>query len=178
MGINDIELPSFALAGLYSSTLIGENDPKPGAHSTAPAPSNSATKDGTSNPLKWLGNNEQMVLIVVKSSAATYLPDQQLSFLTGILTACRLSIADVAILNTHQHEGISYKEIISRLNSKNILLFGIGPAEWGLPINFPAYQLQQFNGATYLAAPALPELEDDKIQKSKLWVALKNMFNI
>lgn len=178
MGINNIKLPAQTIAELYGHSLIGE------AKSTIFQPTipisneTEATPAKASTVLKWLGNNEQKVLILVNNSTATFLPDKQLSFLTGILTACRLSIADVAILNIHHHPNLTYKEIQAELQSKNVVLFGIEPAAIELPINFPHYQLQQFTGTTYLTAPTLPELEDDKVEKSKLWVCLKKMFGI
>lgn len=179
MGINNIELPAQTISELYSNSLIGEAgssifQPTNNKRIEAEAPPAKAT----STVLKWLGNNEQRVLILVNNSTATYLPDKQLSFLTGILTACRLSIADVAILNIHYHPNLTYKEIQADLQCKNVVLFGIEPATIELPINFPHYQLQQFTGTTYLTAPTLPELEDDKVEKSKLWVCLKKMFGI
>ena len=101
-----------------------------------------------------------------------------MNFLTGILSACKFGLDDVSVVNLNDHQGTSYKELISYFKSKVVLLFDIEPASFGLPINFPYYQLQAFAGNTFLYAPSLKELEKDKIEKSKLWVCLKRLFNL
>ncbi len=178
MGINDIELPAALIADLYQHALIGEAGKATGFVPAAPLKNAAQTPAESISALKWLGNNEKQVLIVVNHADAAYLPDKQLTFLTGILTACRLSIADVAILNTEQHTGVTYKEAIDALQSRSVILFGIEPADFGLPLSFPHYQLQPFSGVTYLAAPTLLALENDKVEKSKLWVCLKRLYNV
>jgi hypothetical protein len=47
-----------------------------------------------------------------------------------------------------------------------------------LPLNFPHYQIQPFANCSFLYTPSLSEVETDKVQKSKLWVALRRLFNI
>jgi hypothetical protein len=58
------------------------------------------------------------------------------------------------------------------------LLFDTSPAAISLPMSFPYYQLQSFAGSTFLYAPSLKELENDRVEKSKLWVCLKRLFNL
>jgi hypothetical protein len=176
MGINDIEFTPQVVADLYPDSLIGEAGKVQAAAIIPEEKSNADAENDTG--LKWLGNNEQRVLIVVNNPETTYLPDKQLTFLTGILTACRLSIADVAIVNMGKQTAFTYKDAASGLQSKNVILFGISPDAFGLPMSFPQYQLQAFTGVTYLAAPALPLLENDKAEKGKLWLSLKKMFGI
>jgi len=45
-------------------------------------------------------------------------------------------------------------------------------------MNFPHFQQQKFTGITFLFSPSLNELENDKLLKSKLWICLKQIFNI
>ncbi|MBK9568854.1 MAG: hypothetical protein IPO53_02260 [Chitinophagaceae bacterium] len=52
------------------------------------------------------------------------------------------------------------------------------PAAFGLPMHFPHYQIQAFAGNSFLYAPSLKELENDRVEKSKLWVCLKRLFNL
>ena len=130
-----------------------------------------------SKPLKYLGGNQKHILVIVSHSAVPFLPDAELSFLTNILAACKLSIADIGIINNTTVGQTDLQNLIDS-EAKNILLFGVEPLSIGLPINFPAFQLQQFNKRTYLHAPALSEIENDKAVKSRLWTSLRAMFGI
>ncbi len=175
MDINNIELPGMMVADLYQSSLIDGTEAK----EKAPVVTVAATAIADENiSYKSLGNNQRNVLIVVKSSDAVYLPDNQLAFLTGILGACKLSLADVAIVNLANYSDVSYKELTTFFKSKITLLFDVEPAQFGLPISFPHYQIQPFANNSFLYSAPLNGLENDKIEKSKLWVCLKRLFNL
>ena len=173
MSLNDINLPASVIADLYSNSLvdIGEISIQKTV-STIIAPETKSTEG-----LKWLGNNDKKVLIVVKSPDAVHLPDNELQLLTSMLVACQMTIADVAIVNLDKQTQ-SYKEILKELGSRTALLFDIEPSGFGLPMNFPHFQIQPYAGCSFLYAPSLKELEADKILKSKLWVSLRRLFNI
>lgn len=181
MDLNHIELSPFMLAGLYKSSLI-ESEIIPGIKK-ADQINKIAEKSTKSIPVetapwKWLGNNLKHIIIVVNNHEVVYLPDNELTFLTGILTACKLTIADVAIINLNNHPQVSYKELTSFFKSRVVLLFNINPTSFGLPLDFPQYQIQSFAGNTFLYSSSLNELENDKLEKSKLWVSLKRLFNL
>jgi hypothetical protein len=59
-----------------------------------------------------------------------------------------------------------------------MILLGLTPEEFEMPLNFPEFQVQPFNNCTFLHAPMLEVLEADKVLKSKLWVCLKKMFGM
>jgi hypothetical protein len=85
---------------------------------------------------------------------------------------------DVAIINTRKNKNITYKAIEQELKGEKIILFGVAPAQINLPIEFPHYQVQPFNSQTYLSAAMLPEIQDNKAEKAKLWNCLKQIFAI
>src|SRR5271169_6344375 len=87
MSLNNIQLPGFLIEEWYSDKLI-----------VLPAVTSPAGPSTTS-PLKCLGNNRRHITILVNASGSPFLPDNQLTFLTKILEACRLTLADVAIVN-------------------------------------------------------------------------------
>jgi len=161
MSLNNIQLTPTMLAGLYKNSLVETE----------------VVSTPEVKQLKYLGNNHKNILVIVSHSSVPFLPDEELNFLTNILAACKLSIADIGILNNKNTELAELQNLIS-LESKNVLLFGVEPSAIGLPINFPAFQLQSFNNRTYLHAPQLGQIENDKPLKGKLWSGLKLMFGI
>lgn len=167
MSLNSIQLSQNELVLLYKNSLVdltnGETVGK-----QLPA----------DQPFKFLGGNKKNVLVVVHYPEAAHLPDRQLTFLTRLLAACHLHLGDVAILNFFHHNASEFNSIISFFKPKSVLLFGTEPATFGTPLLFPAYQVQAYQEAVYLFTPALGELENDKLQKSKLWVCLKKIFNL
>lgn len=177
MNLNNIELPSSLLVDLYHTSLFNTNEfsIETKIDKEAPKP---VDKADIAAPWKWLGDNKKNILVIVNNKEVVHLPDSELSFFTGILSACKLTVADVAIVNINNHPQASYKELTSFFTSKIVFLFDIEPAAFGLPMNFPHYQIQSFAGNSFLYSPSLKDLEDDKVQKSKLWICLKRLFNL
>ena len=130
---------------------------------------------------KFLGKNGKKITILVQSPTVPFLPDNQLSFLTKILEACRMNIGDVAIVNTAT-ASVNIATLKQQLQPTAILLFGLEPTAIKLPINFPEFKVQPYDSCSYLSAPPLTRLvaqsEESKLLKSKLWVCLKTLFNV
>jgi hypothetical protein len=179
MDLNHLELPPFMIAGLYRSSLVETGEmtiESPAVIEKTPAPvlPSAVATIGW----KYLGENRKNILLVLSYKEAVHLPDEELSFLTGILTACKLSLADIAIVNLGNYPEATYKELTSFFKSKIVLLFAVEPAAFGLPMSFPHFQIQPFANNSFLFSPSLKELENDKLLKSKLWVCLKRLFNL
>lgn len=150
------------LADLYRDSLVETNN---------------KTVTPEAKHLKYLGNNQKKIIVIVSHESVPFLPDNELSFLSNVLAACKLGIADIGILNAYNADETELQNSINTEANK-VLLFGIEPLEIGLPINFPPFQLQPFNSRTYLHAPALSQIENDKGLKGRLWTSLKAMFGI
>jgi len=181
MDLNNISLPASLVVNLYHSSLIADDETVTKKKDVAETIEENATpviEKNESAAWKSLGSNAKNILIIVKSKEAVHLPDNELAFLTGILGACKLSLADVAIVNLNNHPGATYKELTTFFKSKIVFLFDEEPAAFGLPLSFPHYQIQAFAGNSFLYSPSLKDLENDKIEKSKLWVCLKRLFNL
>jgi hypothetical protein len=179
MDLNHIRLPASVVADLYHKSLIDTTGTLSGSkvEKTSVAKTLIAGVPGNTG-LKYLGENRKNILIIVNHADAVYLPDDELGFLTGILNACKLSIGDVAIVNFNNHPDVSYKELTNHFKSRNVFLFGVEPATFGLPMSFPHFQVQSFANNSFLFSPVLKELENDKLLKSKLWICLKRIFGI
>ena len=166
MGLDDIQLPPIVLQELFKHSLIDlKSEEKP-------------EKKETSKQFYTLGNNRKHILILVEGDETLYLPDDQLNFLMGILAACNLSMEDVAILNIKKNKSVTYKAFTNELKSVKIFLFGVNPGQIELPLDFPNYQIQQYNNQIYLTAPALAQFHDNKAEKTKLWICLKQIFAV
>lgn len=169
MDINNIELPDSVVALLYPSTLIDEGRSEPDVISQ---------QVNSSEQIPSLGGNQQHILIIVNDSTVPFLQDEDLQQLTAILTACKLSMADVALVNVTKMDAFSYKEMLKKFNARIVLLFDLEPAVFGLPMNFPAYQIQPFAGTSFLYSISLRKLTENTDEKLKLWQALKRLFNL
>lgn len=166
MSLDNIQLPSIVIQELFKNSLVQLN------------------AEAVIEPLSAcssfiiLGNNRRHILIIVDGKDSMYLPDDQLNFLMGILSACKLIMEDVAVLNIRKNETATYQSLTTALHSSVIILFAVLPEQIGLPLEIPHYQVQQYNKQTYLLAPSLPDLAGDKREKGKLWDCLKKIFSI
>lgn len=175
MSLNNLELSPALLAGLYSSSLIDTDQQEPVA---SIGPAIISIEKPSVPEWKSLGNNQQQILIVVDYANLGFLPDNDLNLLTNMLSACKLGLGDVAIINLQQYTGVEGKTITTHFKSKRVLLFGIDPISFGLPVNFPLFQVQAVANTVYLYSPALDTIIDDKLAKSKLWVCLQKVFGL
>jgi DNA polymerase III psi subunit len=166
MSLNDIQLQPTSIRELYSKSLVEIK-------------SNKTTVEAMpAQSLSILGKNLKGIVLVVSNAEAAFVTDDELNFLLGILSACKLNMDDVGILNIRKHAAADYKNISAELRAEKVFLFGVDPAEIKLPLSFPYYQVQRYNDQTYLASPALAEIQNDKAEKTKLWNCLKQIFSI
>lgn len=166
MDINNIELTPAAVTALFKNSLYMEE-------------SNKAEKVKEEKTVfKYLGQNNKKIVLLVNYTDAAFLPDKQLEFLTSVLTACKLSLADVAIINGAYAGDTSYKSLSKELQMQYAILFGVNPSSLSLPVDFPSYQVQSFSNCTYLYSDSLEALAADKELKTKLWFCLKKIFGI
>jgi hypothetical protein len=166
MSLDNIQLPSIVLQDLYKKTLVDLNNNKPAG---------TQIKKGS---VSFLGDNEQNICIVVADENNLHLTDDLLNFLQGVLGACKLTMADIALVNTKKNNDITYEILQKELKAEVCLLFGVTPAQIHLPLTFPLYQIQKFNNQQYLAVLPLQQLQQDKAEKGKLWLCLKTIFNL
>ncbi|MCW3080477.1 hypothetical protein [Segetibacter sp.] len=183
MSAEKIQLPDFLLAELYKGSLVEldtynaeavqtqlEEQPLKGQEAIEPL-----------DKVAFLGENKKGVIIIVHQPDAVFLLEEELIFLTSILKACHLDLADIAIINNSRQE-VDYEAIKQQLGAKTILLFDVEPSAIKLPFMIPAFQVQKFSGSTIMVAPPLTHINkagvEGKLLKTKLWLSLKNVFNI
>jgi hypothetical protein len=177
MGLNDIQLNGSMLAGFYANTLV-ETEMLPAEAVKEKAPKKKGAGQTAVAGSGFLGSNGKKIAIVVSHEGIPFLPQTELSFLTAILAACKLTLADIAIMNSNGLPEADIQERIRNLEARQVILFGKEPLAIGLPIHFPPFQLQQFDGRTYLHCATLTEIERHKPLKGSLWGSLKGMFGL
>ncbi len=172
MSLNTIKFDTTDIALLFKNSLVEIDTEK------QVLPLGNGNSDPIAIGWKYLGENKKNVLVVVRYPGVMHIPDKQLSFLTKLLAACNLNVADVAILNFHQHRSPDFEKIIDHFKPKVVLLFNIEPGEFGMPILFPQFQVQGYKDAVYVSSPSLEVIEPDKALKGSVWVCLKKVFNL
>lgn len=151
-----IILPPSLIASLYENVLIDE------------------AADGIEQVAKEISSTKKIVIIA--EAKTNVLPPSQQLFLEAILKACKLNIAEVAVLTDKEPMTSDHKEINAHYGAENIILFGLSPSSIALPVYFPPFQVQSFQGTNYLHAPSLEAIEADKTLKVQLWQSLKQLF--
>jgi len=162
MSLDNIQLTPFVLGNLFNKSLY---DLKP------------TGEKSTASSISFLGDNKKRIALLVYSPESIYLPDEELNFLLGILTACKLSMMDIALINISKNPELSYTDIAEQIKAEKVFLFGLNPEVLKLPLQFPHYQLQHYNNQVYLSSAPLNKLQTDKQEKLKLWNSLKRVFS-
>ncbi|MBC7866428.1 MAG: hypothetical protein H7X88_02735 [Gloeobacteraceae cyanobacterium ES-bin-316] len=164
MSLDNIQLSPFLLQSLYTKTLV-ELDPL-----------EAIPQEAVKQTIPFLGKNDKKILLVVDEKDTAFLADNDLNLLLSILSACKLSMADIALVNFNKNQDALYNKLIEEFSPTFVILFGITPKLLSFPLNFPNYQLQQYNHQTYLCAPALKILAVEKEEKKELWNSLQKHF--
>src|SRR5687768_3839854 len=151
MSLYNIQLPPAVICSLYHYYLVDINDSK-------------KKTEITKSDNLFLGGNDKNILLLVNNFGVSFLTDNQLDFLLGILSACKLNLADVAIINLNK---TAEKEMFEFLKASKIIAFGIKASAIGLPFSIPEFQVQLFNNQTYVFAPELSIIEKEIALKRK-----------
>ncbi len=173
MSFEKLILPPASIVSLYSKSLVESNDEI--------VSSEDAFIQQVKEGYVYLGSNNKRIALLVNFSEAPIIPDHHLQFLSRMLEACKLNLGDVAILNQSK-QTLDIKQLKEQLHPVSLVLFGIKSEDIGLPLNFPLFKPQVYDGITYLYVPGLELLNQDteegKLLKSKLWVCLRQLFGI
>lgn len=166
MSLDNIQLPTFVIQDLFQKSLVDIHSNK------------SDQLTATTEALTFFGGNKQHIILLVYNPDTAFVTDQQLTFLSGILNACKLTLEDIGLLNIASSPSVSYKKISDTFNPRIVIMFGISPDHIELPFVMPAFQRQSYNNQVYLAVPSLTDLENDRELKKKLWTVLQQIFSL
>lgn len=149
---------------------------------TAVTPKPTVANTATETPKQWfLGNNGKQITVMVKEDTVPYINDKHLQFLSNVLSACKLNLGDIALVNYNSYP-LGFDELRAKSNPKIVLVFDLTPKELKLPFTIPVYQVQDYAQCRFLFAPSLTKMEGDhadaKAEKTKLWNSLKTLFGL
>jgi hypothetical protein len=191
-------LPAAVLVSLYKDSLVlpekeikSPEDAETAMHTIigqaaiASAPINEKVNEQKpvlpATPLKYLGDHLKKIMIIVKDENAVHLNETDLGLLSSILNACKLTLADIALVNL-ANQPFSLQDLLETLPSVLVISFEVNSAQ--LKIKLPGTLYKQIIlGETHLlfsnslSSMQGPE-QNAKIEKSKLWTALKVLFQL
>jgi hypothetical protein len=165
MSLDNIQLTAETSRILFSKSLISFENQIP------------LEEENESIKISSFGENEKHILFLTSDAGHKFLPDNEMELLTNLVSACQLSMADIALVNFHSNP-LNYQQFNGYFQPKKILLFGISTSEVELPFTIPFFQIQNFNSQEYLTAPALKEFLENKNLKKDLWKSLQKLFQL
>ncbi|MRG49157.1 hypothetical protein GFS24_28865 [Chitinophaga sp. SYP-B3965] len=165
MSLEQLQLDPYLLAQMYDQPIIPE------MRSAQPAVEKALPK------VKYLGENQKNVLLLIQNESEAYLNDELFNLLTNILSACKLGMQEVALINVAQYPGLTLADYKNILPVQQCIIFAIPLEILGLP-PMQAYQLETHLQIPVLYSDHLQLIATDKTSKGKLWMALKQLFGI
>lgn len=174
MSIDNIQLTAGLCENLFSKSLIDSTNSvsnKPNVISTQ-----IIKEPAEKIRIKSLGENNGNILFLVNNTENIFLSDEEMKLLSDLLTACKISMADIALVNYHQNPQLNYQQIADQFKSKKNLVFGLSAADLELPFTIPFFQIQKFQDSTYMIAPPFSDFLNNINLKKELWASLKKIF--
>lgn len=168
---NNKTLSSFVIAKLYKDSLVLIEDKNEEI-------SGEINQDVN---ILYLGENKKNIAIFLYEEDAVHISDEGFQFLTSILNACNLNIADVAIINL-KNQDLDINLINFQLNPTVCIVFGNIIKNILSENEIKLYSPTTINNTTWLHTIEFSMLQANsvnaKVEKSKLWVCLKQIFKI
>lgn len=129
----------------------------------------------TVSPIPFKGNNAKNVLILIDIGGELKKEDQTL--LENLLTACNLSMDDVALVNMSEQEA-TLSDIIKRLSVRQGVLFGVPALSMDISFTGSEETLLYYENKTFIKTLPLTALQNHVPKKKALWAALQKMFDL
>ncbi|MBP5999391.1 MAG: hypothetical protein KA534_02950 [Sediminibacterium sp.] len=180
-------LPNSVLVNLYKESLVlgavPENVDKKEVPSPVIEPENAiiTAENDPIAPIKFLGEHQKKILVLVQDSSAVHLNERDFDLLTSILNACKLTIADIALINL-SNKNFSLHQILEQAPSDFVLIFDINPTQLKIKLPTKLYSPILLGATQLLFCNNLSNMQgidqDSKVEKMKLWNALKLIFKL
>lgn len=177
-------LPASVLVSLYKDTLVLPDEEK-----KPEIIQNKEEKEAKTveipkvkklvGPLKHLGDHHKKILVIVNDPNSVYLNETDFILLTSILNACKLTIADIALVNIGNQE-TSLHQILETLPSSKIMCFDVAPTDLKIKLPTTLYKVNELGESILFFSKALSSMQgtgaEAKQEKGTLWILLKKLF--
>jgi hypothetical protein len=177
MGINDIRLSPSLVAALYPESLVDGRDQVPPGKPAKPG----LTSQTEESVYPFLGKNLQSICFLVSYPDDEFIPDEQLVFLMKILTACRFSLDDIALVNS-KHRPVQMETLKNQFNPRIIFLWGTPSSIPDIDREFPDMIISSWQNISILPVSQPEIMSTDSPEglamKRNLWVSLKKLFKL
>jgi hypothetical protein len=181
------KLPNSVLVNLYKESLVlgavALNVDKKVQASPPLEEKNAAIAEEAplTAPIKFLGEHQKKILVLVQDVDAVHLNERAFDLLTSILNACKLTIADIALINL-ANKNFSLHQILTQVPSEFVLVFDINPSQLKIKLPTKLYTPILLGETQLLFSNNLAQMQGidqaSKIEKTKLWTALKLIFKL
>ncbi len=191
-------LPAAVLVSLYKDTLVltetaaqilDKEEKK--AHALvgetvlATAPINEKVNEqkvvDATTPLKYLGDHLKKVIVIVNDPTAVYLNEADLGLLSSILNACKLTLADIALINIAT-QSIGLHDMLETLPSTLVISFDVNATQLKIKLPATLYKPIVLGDTHVLFSNSLSNMQggdvNAKTEKGKLWIVLKQLFQL
>jgi len=130
---------------------------------------------------KYLGDHHKKIVVLVNDPVSVYLNEADFILLTSILNACRLTIADIALVNIgNQKAGLH--QILHLLPSKLVIAFELDSKALKIKLPTQLYKVIPLGENNLLFSKSLASMQgtdaNAKQEKAKLWAVLKQIFQL
>lgn len=182
-------LSTAVLANLYKESLViiphapTENtkittEEKSATTTTKMVASKEVKWDG---PIKSLGEHNKKITVIVNDPNSVHLNESDFILLTSILNACRLTIADIALINLGK-QPVGLHQILQEYPSTLVISFAVDATQLKVKLPNTLYKVSQLGESHILFSNALASMQgtgvEAKQEKAKLWTVLKKIFEL
>jgi hypothetical protein len=172
---NKVTTPTVAMDAQATTTVVQIEADKDNNYNTTNEPIKELGQ------IKYLGEHLKQVTIIVKDELAVYLNENDLTLLSSILSACKLTLADIALINVAQQK-LSLHEILNVLPSKLVMIFDVSSTTLKIKLPTTLYKSIQLGDTYLLFSNSLSLMQGGdqsaKLEKGKLWAILKQLFQL
>ncbi|MFT3845072.1 MAG: hypothetical protein QM725_08470 [Lacibacter sp.] len=164
MALKKIQLTADQIGELYSSHIVITGNESKNEEVTVEKPG-----------FAIKGKNKKHFVWVVDEPGYPFLNDADFQFTGDVISACKMNMDDIALVNianTH----VSFAELTEQLQPK-YLIISTQISDW-IPVATVHYETEQVNGIQLYVTEPVSALRNDKVKKSKLWLALKQMLGL
>ncbi|WP_256013299.1 hypothetical protein [Desertivirga xinjiangensis] len=120
----------------------------------------------------YLGENNKYFLLLVDYPGHQVMAPKELEALQSILTAKKMSLGDVAVMNVATNPAASLQQLKTFFACSKVVLFGLNPERFGLPALSPN-KISEHEGIQLLNTFNFSEMLNDVEKKKIFWNVMK-----